>query len=338
MPMTASSLRPLISGLLGAAGLFVIGFPEPVRAQNCDDPVTLCGDNPQQVVLDWAQPTSFACLDAPYVSVFSFTTNSQTDYTGPVSVELFQVSCQTSGAPDVIQAVVVRPNPQSTCDESAYEVVGTCQDLVGPSVLTTVDLEPNTLYLVLLGTSHDPAIGPCAMGLNLSGPGVGIDVCCTALLAPGQSTELTVSGGNAALGYTWFPETGLSSVQGTSVTASPDVTVTYSVTGFIGACAYTDAVTVSVGNPLDLPNGFTPNGDEVNDFWTVPDLVPYERARVMIFDRWGQVVFRSIGYPQPWDGTREGTPVPAGTYYYTIELNDPQVQLEAITGYISVVR
>jgi gliding motility-associated-like protein len=58
----------------------------------------------------------------------------------------------------------------------------------------------------------------------------------------------------------------------------------------------------------------------------------------MIFDRWGQVVFRSIGYPQPWDGTREGTPVPAGTYYYTIELNDPQVQLEAITGYISVVR
>lgn len=338
MPMIAAHTRFSVAALSVLAGLLSAGPWTEILAQDCGDPVVLCGDNPQQVVLDWAQPTTFECLDAPYVSVFSFTTNSQTDYTGPVSLELFQVSCQTSGAPDVIQAVVVRPDPQATCDEAAYEVVGTCQDLVGPSVLTTVDLEPNTLYLVLLGTAHDPAIGPCAMGLNLSGPGVGIDVCCTALLAPGQSTELTVSGGNAALGYTWFPETGLSSSQGTSVIASPDVTVTYSVTGFIGACAYTDAVTVSVGNPLDLPNGFTPNADDVNDFWTVPDLVPYERARVIIYDRWGQVVFRSIGYPQPWDGTRDGTPVPAGTYYYTIELNDPQVQLEAITGYISVVR
>ncbi len=325
---------------LGRVGLLLLtGFGGLlVTAQDCSDPVALCGDNPQQVQLSYPQPTLYACLDAPYVSVFSFTTNSNTDYTGPVTVALAQVACATAGAPDLIQAVVVRPDPQATCDVASYETVGTCLDWVGPYTMTTPDLEPNTEYLLLLGTSHDPAAGPCSFLVSLSGPAVGIDVCCTAVLAPGQSTELQVVGGNDALGYTWFPETGLSAIQGSSVTASPDVTVTYSVTGFIGACAYTDAVTVSVGNPLDLPNGFTPNGDDVNDFFSVPDLVPYERARVLIYDRWGQLVFRSIGYPQPWDGTRDGTPVPEGTYYYSIELNDPQVQLEAITGYISLVR
>jgi gliding motility-associated-like protein len=62
-------------------------------------------------------------------------------------------------------------------------------------------------------------------------------------------------------------------------------------------------------------------------------------ADVRIFDRWGQLVYRSIGYAQAWNGKRAGVDVPEGTYYYAIDLNDPLlVDVEAITGFISLIR
>jgi gliding motility-associated-like protein len=148
-----------------------------------------------------------------------------------------------------------------------------------------------------------------------------------------------VSGANEDLGYTWFPDYGLSSAAGTSVVASPAVTTTYSVSGFFGGCQYTDAVTITVGNPLGLPTSFTPNDDGYNDTWDVDGLLEYNLADIRIFDRWGQVVYRSVGYSQPWDGRNGGKEVPVGTYYYAIDLNDPLlVELETITGFISIIR
>ena len=60
---------------------------------------------------------------------------------------------------------------------------------------------------------------------------------------------------------------------------------------------------------------------------------------VRIYDRWGQLVFRSVGYAQPWDGKNGGKDVPVGTYYYAIDFNDPQlVGMETVTGFISIIR
>lgn len=310
-----------------------------MKGQGCDNPVPICGEIPEALSLNFPQSLEVGCLNSPYVSVLEFMTNGDVVNTGSATVDIGGIACQTDGVSDVIEAVVVKPDPQALCDVSSYEVVGQCTENGGTFSIQTVDLLPNTTYLILIGTAHDPTLTPCNLTVFLSGPAVSIDVCCTTNIAPGQSVNLVVTGGNESLGYTWFPNYGLSSASGNEVIASPDVTTTYSVSGFFGGCQYSDAVTITVGNPLGIPTSFTPNGDFINDVWSIDQLGQYNQADVRIYDRWGQQVFRSIGYAQPWDGRSGGKEVPVGTYYYAIDLNDPQlVDLETITGFISIIR
>lgn len=310
-----------------------------MNGQDCSNPVPICGDIPEPTVLGFAQSLEVSCLNSPYVTVFEFMSNGDVVNTGHVHLEIGGTNCQTDGIDDVIECVIVKPDPQALCDVSSYELVSLCTEAAGSFSVDSDPLLPNTTYLILLGTSHNPSATPCSVSLFLSGPAVSINACCTETILPGQSVSLNVVGGNEALGYTWFPGFGLSTTTGSEVIASPEITTTYAVSGFFGGCQYTDAVTITVGNPLGLPTSFTPNGDMINDYWTIDGLLSYNYADVRIYDRWGQLVHQSIGYTQPWDGRRNGKDVPIGTYYYAIDLNDPQlVNLETITGYISIIR
>ncbi len=76
---------------------------------------------------------------------------------------------------------------------------------------------------------------------------------------------------------------------------------------------------------LRIPNVFTPNGDGVNDAWLIENIEMFPAAEVYIFNRWGQLMFTSKGYTEPWDGSYRGHFVPAGTYMYVIDLfNDEE--------------
>jgi gliding motility-associated-like protein len=73
---------------------------------------------------------------------------------------------------------------------------------------------------------------------------------------------------------------------------------------------------------LYAPEGFSPNGDGVNDYFVFV-LDPHESYALTVFDRSGQVHFRSADYQNEWDGTANtgpysGNKLPAGTYLYTL--------------------
>ncbi len=86
-----------------------------------------------------------------------------------------------------------------------------------------------------------------------------------------------------------------------------------------------------------IPTVITPNFDGKNDLFVVEFLdVLYPDCRVTIVNRWGDLVFESTGYAEPWDGTHEGEPLPMGTYFYRIELNDTDGTV--LTGDISIIR
>ena len=293
---------------------FFVGATVLSWSQDCDNPQVLCGEMPTAINLSALQPVMYSCMDAPYTLFMEFTTNSNADFTGSAQIDFQAINCNTSSVPDLITALVVEPDQQDYCDDLSYVPVSPCVEFSEANSLITTDLAPNTRYLLLIGTAHDPVSSPCGLTVTLSGQAVGINACCTANLAQGQSADLAVTGGDPALGYVWAPDYFISTTTGESVVVAPDVTTTYTVSGFIGACAYSDAVTVTVGNPLEIPNSFTPNDDGFNDRWSIPDLIAYDRARLLVYDRWGQIVFRSTGYPQPWDGKRNGKPVPAGAY------------------------
>ena len=88
-------------------------------------------------------------------------------------------------------------------------------------------------------------------------------------------------------------------------------------------CSAYDTVTVSqidCYSNIIIPNAFSPNGDGINDTWHIKDLDKYPNASVEVFDRYGQTIFRSIGYNKEWDGKYNGRYVPIGTYYYIISV------------------
>jgi gliding motility-associated-like protein len=73
-----------------------------------------------------------------------------------------------------------------------------------------------------------------------------------------------------------------------------------------------------------IPNAISPNGDGKNDIWRLDFInVYYPKAEIEIYNRWGQRLFHSIGYDNSWDGSYKGDPLPVGSYYYIINLNDP---------------
>lgn len=81
--------------------------------------------------------------------------------------------------------------------------------------------------------------------------------------------------------------------------------------------------TLCTGFNPDIPTVITPNSDGRNDLFEVDYLaMMYPECHVIIFNRWGSVVYESTGYAVAWDGTHNGEELPMGTYFYKIELND----------------
>ena len=89
---------------------------------------------------------------------------------------------------------------------------------------------------------------------------------------------------------------------------------------------------------LIFPTVITPNFDGRNDLFVIQYLeLIYPDCHVTIFNRWGSVVYESVGYADPWDGTNlNGEALPLGTYFYRIELNDDEGTV--YNGDISIIR
>lgn len=72
---------------------------------------------------------------------------------------------------------------------------------------------------------------------------------------------------------------------------------------------------------IELPTAFSPNDDGFNDFLLIKGLEEYPDNEIMIFNRWGQVVFRRNSYRNDWRGTGEdGNPLIDGTYFIVLKV------------------
>ncbi len=87
-----------------------------------------------------------------------------------------------------------------------------------------------------------------------------------------------------------------------------------------------------------IPNVISPNGDGMNDVWKLSFIeLLYPNAIVEIYNEWGQQLFRSEGYTEPWDGRFQGEEVPDGNYFYVINLNE-DIEKPVYKGALLVLR
>ena len=85
-------------------------------------------------------------------------------------------------------------------------------------------------------------------------------------------------------------------------------------------------------NKLIIYTGFSPNGDGVNDYFTLEGIEEFPQTEVTIFNRWGNEVFTSKDYKNDWSGTWNNKTLPGGTYFYKIGLKDGS----RFAGYVQI--
>lgn len=142
---------------------------------------------------------------------------------------------------------------------------------------------------------------------------------------------------SAKVTFLWDPAADLNnaSLLRPTYVAMEDKVFTVTATGMEGGCTATDNITVKVLKPVKVPSAFTPNGDGVNDTWEITNLDAYPGCTVAVFNRYGQQVYSSAGYPVSWKGTTGGKVLPVGTYYYIIDLKNGFGRL---TGSVTILQ
>ena len=77
---------------------------------------------------------------------------------------------------------------------------------------------------------------------------------------------------------------------------------------------------------ISIYNGFTPNGDGLNDSWVIENIENFPVNSVSIFNRWGNKVWTTDSYNNTsnfWDGNNSnGSPLTSGTYFYVIDIDN----------------
>lgn len=73
---------------------------------------------------------------------------------------------------------------------------------------------------------------------------------------------------------------------------------------------------------LKIVNAFSPNGDGINDNWTIPELRFYNKVYIQVFDRSGVRVFETTDPEKGWDGRGPNGQILKGAFLFTVEVKD----------------
>ena len=122
----------------------------------------------------------------------------------------------------------------------------------------------------------------------------------------------------------------------------PDSAGIYSIKQIVSneyACSdSTDrSITITTGYKIFIPNSFSPNGDDINDYFR-PLGEGIKSYHITIFNRWGQQVYASYDYENGWDGRNyAGSIVIPGAYYFKIDMIDEKNYDQHVEGVINVL-
>ncbi|HKK64128.1 MAG TPA: gliding motility-associated C-terminal domain-containing protein, partial [Bacteroidales bacterium] len=142
----------------------------------------------------------------------------------------------------------------------------------------------------------------------------------------------------------WEPVEGISAPDSLGTWISPGESMWYAIkiTTLEGDCADQDSIYVTYVPDIDTYDGFSPNGDGINDFWYIENINAFKNNVVTVYTRWGTKVFEQKGYNnndsnKRWDGSaKNGKPIGSGTYYYIINLNEEG--FSPVTGAVTIMR
>ena len=152
--------------------------------------------------------------------------------------------------------------------------------------------------------------------VNVSARTSVIPVSTPSAVCIGDTAVLSVIGG-------YVPMWSTNPIPNTSI-VTPTINTSYTIqavdfNGCVSDIVFNVGINIDCG--VIVYNGFTPNGDGINDFLIIDNIDKYPNNKVYIYNRWGNKIFQTSQYNNSnnnWDGKLNGKSVTAGTYFYII--------------------
>ena len=187
---------------------------------------------------------------------------------------------------------------------------------VGTNVYTTSGVYSDTL----LSSSGCDSVVNLTLSIR-SLPDITVTVDKPEVIS-GTLVQLNVTGVQTQ-NYQWQPSSLVSNSTIQNPTALIDQSTWFyvEVTDNLG-CSNIDSVFVKVKDiscgeeNVYIANAFTPNGDNSNDLFLVKSILPLQEMELLIFNRWGELVFESKDQLIGWDGNYKGSPAVGDTFAY----------------------
>ncbi len=163
----------------------------------------------------------------------------------------------------------------------------------------------------------------------------------------GSGTDLLMDYTGNITSYTWTPTTQLNCNNCPTPFASPKFNTTYTVkvADRYGCINQSDINVVVLCNKINyfIPNTFSPNGDGQNDIFYPRGTGLFRIKSMLIFDRWGEVVFEKKDFPpndpsSGWTGYFKGRKASPDVYIYLIEILCDNNSVVPVKGNIMLLR
>lgn len=147
----------------------------------------------------------------------------------------------------------------------------------------------------------------------------------------GDTITLQASAAGQSPTYLWSPPDDLSDPLELTPLAFPGENRLYTLTVTTQfGCFASDEVLVKAAAGIFIPTAFTPNGDGLNDRWHIPFLDPVMDALVVVYNKYGEEVYRAKAAMVDWDGTMKGKMQPSGTYIYSVRFSTSRKPMQGI--------
>lgn len=178
-------------------------------------------------------------------------------------------------------------------------------------------------------------------------PQLAVDAGLDTSISLGQKITLIAIPNNPSVNFQWSPADLVNCSTCQTTLAGPLRTVRFQIeiTDAVGCKAIDELlVTVVKNRPIYIPNGFSPDLDGKNDFFTLYGGPAARRIRrLQIFDRWGEQMFDTKDIPlgqEPlgWDGTYRNQAMPSGVYVYVAEIEFIDDEVLLFKGDVTLVR
>ena len=320
-------------------------------------PITLSVNTIAGAGYAWSGPNSYTSgIQNPTINNANPVTNSGA-YTVTVTAGGCTATSNVNVTVNALPLVSVSPSTVNVCPNSTISYTATgastyswspSASIVGTGSVVSANPASTTVYAVI-GTDANGCSSTATATMNVNPVIASMSASTQTGDAPlgVQFTNLSSNGS----GYVWNYGNGSNqtttnvadSTTHATYTAAGIYTVTLVASNTTGGATCTDTYTLAIlvtdGYTVVVPNVFTPNGDNINDLFTVK-TEGVSALSVDIFDRWGLKVFSSSSINAAWDGkTSGGKEMSDGTYFYLINATSSKTNAsQEYKGYLTLIR